>query len=74
MEVEVVCYIGVGLVCFGMFGVVIGVGNIFGFFFQGVMCNLFVVQQQFGNLIFGFVVIEVLGIFFLFIVLLVLFG
>lgn len=73
MEVEVVKYIGVGIVCFGMGGVGIGFGQIFGSYFVGVLCNLFVVDGQFGCLIFGFVVIEVLGIFFLLVVLIFLF-
>lgn len=66
-------YVGVGFVIFGMIGVVIGVGNIFGLFFDVVMCNLLVVFQQIGNLFIGMVLLEVLGILLFLVVILILF-
>ena len=67
-------YLGAGLACIGMAGAAIGVGNIFGQFLSGALCNPSAADGQFPRLIFGFAVTEALGIFSLLIALLLLFA
>ena len=73
MDATAAAYIGAGLASLGMLGAAIGVGIIFGNFLSGAMRNPSAAPGQFGNLIFGFVVTEALGIFSFLIAILLLF-
>ena len=67
-------YIGAGIACIGMAGAGVGVGNIFASYLSAALRNPSAAQGQFGNLIFGFAIVEALGIFSLLIALLLLFA
>lgn len=73
MEVAAAKAIGAGLACFGMGGVGVGLGLMFGNFLAGALRNPSAADGQFGRLIFGFAVTEALGIFSLLVALLLLF-
>jgi F-type H+-transporting ATPase subunit c len=62
---------GAGIACIGMGGV--GVGLIFGNYLAASLRNPSAAQGRFGNLIFGFAIVEALGIFLLLIALLLLY-
>jgi F-type H+-transporting ATPase subunit c len=66
-------YIGAGIACIGMGGAGVGVGTIFGNYLAGALRNPSAAQGQFVNLMIGFAVTEALGIFSLFIAILLLF-
>lgn len=74
MEAEAAKLIGAGLACVGMAGAGVGLGHIFGQYLSGALRNPSAADGQFGRLIFGFAVIEALGIFSLLIALLLLFA
>ncbi len=74
MEVEAAKLIGAGIACVGMAGAGVGLGHIFGQYLSGALRNPAAADGQFGRLIFGFAVIEALGIFSLLIALLLLFA
>jgi F-type H+-transporting ATPase subunit c len=74
MEAEAAKLIGAGLACVGMAGAGVGLGHIFGQYLSGALRNPAAADGQFGRLIFGFAVIEALGIFSLLIALLLLFA
>lgn len=74
MEAEAAKLIGAGLACVGMAGSGVGLGHIFGQYLSGALRNPAAADGQFGRLIFGFAVIEALGIFSLLIALLLLFA
>ena len=57
-----------------MAGAGVGLGHIFGQYLSGALRNPAAADGQFGRLIFGFAVIEALGIFSLLIALLLLFA
>ena len=73
MEAEAAKFIGAGIATFGMAGAALGVANIFGNFLSGALRNPSAAPSQFGNLIFGFVVTEALGIFSFLVALILLF-
>ena len=74
MEAEAAKLVGAGLACVGMAGAGVGLGHIFGQYLSGALRNPAAADGQFGRLIFGFAVIEALGIFSLLIALLLLFA
>ena len=74
MEAEAAKLIGAGRACVGMAGAGVGLGHIFGQYLSGALRNPAAADGQFGRLIFGFAVIEALGIFSLLIALLLLFA
>ena len=63
MDAEAAKYIGAGLAMLGMIGAGIGLGVMFGNFFQGAMRNPSAAPAQFTNLILGAALTEALGIF-----------
>ena len=63
MEPEAAKYIGAGLAMLGMIGAGIGLGIMFGNFFQGAMRNPSAAPGQFTNLILGAALTEAVGIF-----------
>ena len=67
-------YIGAGLACMGLGGAGAGVGIIFGNYLAAAIRNPSAAQGQFVNLMIGFAVTEALGIFSLFIAILLLFA
>lgn len=62
MDIEAARLITAGLACIAMAGAAIGVGLIFGNYLQAAIRNPAAAQGQFGNLIFGFAVTELMGI------------
>ena len=62
MEIEAAKYVAAGLASMAMGGAAIGVGLIFGNYLQAAIRNPAAAQGQFGNLIFGFAVTELMGI------------
>ena len=74
MEADAAKLIGAGLACVGMAGAGVGLGHIFGQYLSGALRNPAAADGQFGRLIFGFAVIEALGIFSLLIAFLLLFA
>ena len=73
MDANAAKLIGAGIACIGMGGAGIGVGLIFGNYLGAALRNPSAAQGQFGNLIFGFAIVEALGIFSLLIALLLLY-
>jgi len=71
MDATAAKLIGAGIACIGMGGV--GVGLIFENYLAAALRNPSAAQGQFGNLIFGFAIVEALGIFSLLIALLLLY-
>ena len=67
-------YVGAGLATLGMIGAAIGVGNIFGSFFDAAMRNPSAAPQQSGNLFLGMALAEALGLFAFVISMLILFA
>lgn len=67
-------YIGAGLATLGMIGAAIGVGNIFGKFFEGALRNPSAAAQQTGNLFVGAALSEALGLFAFVLAILILLG
>lgn len=63
MELEVIKYIGAGLMAFGMLGAAIGIGLIFGQASAGVARNPSAQKQIFGTAIIGAVFAELMGLF-----------
>ncbi|HSM40240.1 MAG TPA: F0F1 ATP synthase subunit C [Afifellaceae bacterium] len=74
MEPAAAALIGAGFACVGMGGAAVGLGHIFGNFLAGALRNPSAADGQFGRLIFGFAVIEAMGIFSLLIAFLLLFA
>jgi F-type H+-transporting ATPase subunit c len=73
MDATAAKLIGAGIACIGMGGAGVGVGLIFGSYLAAALRNPSAAQGQFGNLIFGFAIVEALGIFSLLIALLLLY-
>lgn len=62
MDSAAAAYIGAGLACIGAMGAAIGVGNVFGKFFEGAFRNPSAAEGQSTNLLLGFALVEALGI------------
>ncbi len=73
MDATAAKLIGAGIACIGMGSAGIGVGFIFGNYLAAALRNPSAAQGQFGNLIFGFAIVEALGIFSFLIALLLLY-
>ncbi|NBB70126.1 MAG: F0F1 ATP synthase subunit C [Alphaproteobacteria bacterium] len=73
MELEAARMIGAGLATFALFGVGLGIGNIFSTLISTVGRNPSVQQRVFPFAIIGFALVESIGLFTLLIALLVLF-
>ncbi|MFP4126142.1 MAG: ATP synthase subunit C family protein [Alphaproteobacteria bacterium] len=73
MELEAAKMIGAGLATFALFGVGLGIGNIFSTLISTVGRNPSVQQRVFPFAIIGFALVESIGLFTLLIALLVLF-
>lgn len=74
MEVEAAKMIGVGLAAMGMGIAAIGVALVFSSYLTGALRNPSAASKQFGNLIFGFAMVEAFGIFSLVLAFMMLFG
>jgi F-type H+-transporting ATPase subunit c len=73
MELEAARMIGAGLATFALFGVGLGIGNIFSTLISTVGRNPSVQQRVFPFAIIGFALVESIGLFTLLIALLILF-
>jgi F-type H+-transporting ATPase subunit c len=73
MELEAAKMIGAGLATFALFGVGLGIGNIFSTLIGTVGRNPSVQQRVFPFAIIGFALVESIGLFTLLIALLILF-
>jgi F-type H+-transporting ATPase subunit c len=73
MELEAAKMIGAGLATFALFGVGLGIGNIFSTLISTVGRNPSVQQRVFPFAIIGFALVESIGLFTLLIALLILF-
>jgi F-type H+-transporting ATPase subunit c len=67
-------YLGAGLATLGIIGAGIGLGSMFGNYFQGALRNPSAAKSQFTNLMIGMALTEALGIFAFVIALLILFN
>ena len=67
-------FIGAGIATFGMIGAGIGLGILFGNFFNGALRNTSAAKEQQTNLFIGMALTEALGIFAFVVALLILFG
>lgn len=67
-------FIGAGLATFGMIGAGLGLGILFGNFYQGAMRNPSAAKSQQTNLFIGMALTEALGIFSFVVALLILFS
>lgn len=74
MEAEAAKYIGAGLAMLGMIGAGIGLGVMFGNYFQGALRNPSAAPAERPMLFLGMALTEALGIFALVVALLVLFA
>jgi F-type H+-transporting ATPase subunit c len=74
MDAEAAKYIGAGLAALPLFGVGMGIGNIFANFLQGALRNPSAAQGQFPNLLLGFALTEATGLFALVVAFLILFS
>ncbi|MFT7433135.1 MAG: F-type H+-transporting ATPase subunit c [Alphaproteobacteria bacterium] len=63
MEMEVLKYVGAGLAASGMIGAGIGLGNVFGSYFNAVARQPSMEKNLKGILMFGFAVVEAIAIF-----------
>lgn len=63
MDASTYAYIGAGLATFGMIGAAIGLGMMFGSFFQAALRNPSAAKSQQTNLFIGMALTEALGIF-----------
>lgn len=63
MDLTAYKYIGAGLATLGMFGAAIGLGILFGNFFQAALRNPSAAKSQQTNLFIGMALTEALGIF-----------
>lgn len=63
MEMEVLKYVGAGLAAAGMIGAGIGLGNVFGSYFNAVARQPSMEKNLKGILMFGFAVVEAIAIF-----------
>lgn len=63
MEAEAAKYIGAGLAAMALIGAGIGIGNIFGSYFQGAFRNPSAAASQRTNLLLGFALCEATGLF-----------
>lgn len=63
MEMEVLKYVGAGLASAGMIGAGIGLGNVFGSYFNAVARQPSMEKNLKGILMFGFAVVEAIAIF-----------
>lgn len=63
MDLTAYKYIGAGLAMLGMIGAGIGLGVLFGNFFQGALRNPSAAKSQQTNLFIGMALTEALGIF-----------
>ncbi len=73
MELDAAKMIGAGLATFALFGVGLGIGNIFSTLISTVGRNPSVQQRVFPFAIIGFALVESIGLFTLLIALLILF-
>ena len=73
MEVAAAKAIGAGIACIGLFGVGIGIGNIFSSLIASIARNPSARDQVFGIGILGFAVTEAVALFALLIAFLILF-
>ncbi len=74
MEAQAAKYIGAGLAMLGMVGAGLGLGTMFGNFFQGALRNPSAADGQRPMLIVGMALTEALGIFAFVVALLILFA
>lgn len=74
MDASAYKFLGAGLAMLGMIGAGIGLGLLFGNFFQGALRNPSAAKSQQTNLFIGMALTEALGIFSFVIALLVLFS
>lgn len=74
MEIEAVKFLAAAIALLPIFGVGIGLGNIFGSYKNAIARNPDVESKLSGTLIFGFAVTEALAIFCLGVSLIILFG
>ena len=63
MEMDVLKYVGAGLAAAGMIGAGIGLGNVFGSYFNAVARQPSMEKNLKGMLMFGFAVVEAIAIF-----------
>ena len=73
MELEAAKMIGAGIATLALAGIGIGLGNIFGSYLSGALCNPSAAPKQFTNLLIGFALTEATGLFALVIAFLILF-
>ena len=74
MDAEAAKFIGAGLAALPLFGVGMGIGNIFANFLQGALRTPSAAQGQFPNLLLGFALTEATGLFALVVAFLILFS
>ena len=74
MELEAAKMIGAGLAVIGLFGVGIGIGNIFSSLIASIARNPAVQTKVFPLAMLGFALVEAVGLFALVIAFLILFG
>ena len=74
MDAEAAKFIGAALAVLPLFGVGMGIGNIFANFLAGALRNPSAAQGQFPNLLLGFALTEATGLFALVIAVLILFS
>ncbi len=74
MELEAAKMIGAGLAVIGLFGVGIGIGNIFSSLISAIARNPAVQSKVFPIGMLGFALVEAVGLFALVIAFLILFG
>lgn len=73
MELDAAKMIGAGLACIALFGVGIGIGNVFSSLISSVARNPASRGQVFGLAMLGFALVEAIGLFALLIAFLILF-